>query len=54
MHPDGYLGVVSRRMPVANRSKGAVTVVSTSGATKVVYVDASGKETDASTLKLDQ
>ncbi len=25
-HPDGYAGVVSRRMPVANRSKGAVTV----------------------------
>lgn len=25
-HPQGYLGVVSRRMPVANRSKGAVTV----------------------------
>jgi multidrug resistance efflux pump len=25
-HPDGYTGVVSRRMPVANRSKGAVTV----------------------------
>ena len=25
-HPDGYAGVVSRRMPVANRAKGAVTV----------------------------
>ncbi|MBY0522504.1 MAG: efflux RND transporter periplasmic adaptor subunit [Gemmataceae bacterium] len=25
-HPAGYVGVVSRRMPVANRSKGAVTV----------------------------
>lgn len=25
-HPQGYGGVVSRRMPVANRSKGAVTV----------------------------
>jgi len=25
-HPKGYAGVVSRRMPVANRSKGAVTV----------------------------
>jgi multidrug resistance efflux pump len=25
-HPQGYAGVVSRRMPVANRSKGAVTV----------------------------
>jgi HlyD family secretion protein len=25
-HPDGYAGVVSRRMPVANRSKGAITV----------------------------
>ena len=25
-HPQGYVGVVSRRMPVANRSKGAVTV----------------------------
>jgi HlyD family secretion protein len=25
-HPQGYAGVVSRRMPVANRAKGAVTV----------------------------
>jgi multidrug resistance efflux pump len=25
-HPEGYAGTVSRRMPVANRSKGAVTV----------------------------
>jgi multidrug resistance efflux pump len=25
-HPQGYTGVVSRRLPVANRSKGAVTV----------------------------
>jgi HlyD family secretion protein len=25
-HPEGYRGVVSRRIPVANRSKGAVTV----------------------------
>ena len=25
-HPNGYAGVVSRRMPVANRAKGAVTV----------------------------
>lgn len=25
-HPEGYAGVVSRRMPMANRSKGAVTV----------------------------
>ena len=25
-HPNGYDGVVSRRMPVANRAKGAVTV----------------------------
>jgi len=25
-HPEGYLGSVSRRMPVANRSKGAITV----------------------------
>jgi len=25
-HPDGYLGYVSRRLPVANRSKGAITV----------------------------
>jgi multidrug resistance efflux pump len=25
-HPNGYSGVVSRRLPVANRSKGAVTV----------------------------
>ena len=24
-HPDGYAGIVSRRMPVANRSKGAIT-----------------------------
>ncbi len=26
IHPEGYTGVVSRRLPVANRSKGAVTV----------------------------
>jgi HlyD family secretion protein len=25
-HPEGYAGVVSRRMPMANRSKGAITV----------------------------
>jgi multidrug resistance efflux pump len=25
-HPSGYTGIVSRRMPVANRAKGAVTV----------------------------
>ncbi len=25
-HPDGYVGIVSRRIPIANRSKGAVTV----------------------------
>ena len=25
-HPDGYLGYVSRRLPVANRAKGAITV----------------------------
>ena len=26
VHPQGYTGVVSRRMPVANRAKGAITV----------------------------
>jgi HlyD family secretion protein len=26
LHPQGYSGLVSRRLPVANRSKGAVTV----------------------------
>ena len=25
-HPEGYTGVVSRRLPVANRGKGAITV----------------------------